>query len=79
MQRLYIVDAILSNRHNASVAGDFVDRCRAILAANPTFSVIFVKRDSNHLAHELARVSCSFGDSHCLLDPLDRYCGRATS
>lgn len=52
-----IVDDILSNTHSASVYGDFVDGCHAILAFNSSFYVAFVKRDANFLAHKLARVS----------------------
>ena len=40
--------------------GDIIRRCRDILASKPNYTVCFVRRDSNKVAHVLARQSRLF-------------------
>lgn len=39
------------------------------LFALPSYSINFVKRDANSMAHEIARVSRSYENSFCWIDP----------
>lgn len=66
-----VVDAIAASSPSVSVFGDYVSACKSILIAYPWFSVHFIRRDTNSLAHEFARCSRNFGVTHCWLDPPD--------
>ncbi|CAN1155963.1 hypothetical protein LINPERHAP2_LOCUS20670 [Linum perenne] len=39
--------------------GDWIRKCKDILVSHPLFSVVFVWRSTNMVAHSLARNSCS--------------------
>lgn len=64
-----VVDALKSSNTLDSIFGDYVNACKVILYNSPLFSVHFVRRDDNSLAHEFAQVSRLYGPVHCWFDP----------
>ncbi|CAN1784844.1 Putative ribonuclease H protein At1g65750 [Linum perenne] len=54
-----VADAMSSYGVNTTEFGAIISRCRRLIQSNPGFRVCFVRRDRNHVAHELARRSFS--------------------
>lgn len=54
------VDDLVSSRLDISEFGTLVEQCRSLLLQQQDFSVIFSHRETNMVAHCLARSSTSF-------------------
>lgn len=55
-----VVDAINSSSTFNSSFGDYIEKCKEILRDSPNFSVVFVRRNANYVAHAFA---------NCWVDP----------
>ncbi|CAN1166125.1 Putative ribonuclease H protein At1g65750 [Linum perenne] len=55
-----VVRAIQTSRRDDTEFGDILGACDALLRRNPGFSIAFVRRGQNKIAHELARHSASY-------------------
>lgn len=64
-----VVDAINSHHTYNTVFGDYVDASRNILVNCPNYSVQFVGRDANLVAHCYARASRLYESSSIWIDP----------
>ncbi|KAL8528136.1 hypothetical protein ACS0TY_005806 [Phlomoides rotata] len=52
-----------------SVFGDIVRACKAVLRVKPYYSVRYIRRHANDIAHRIAKASRSFSSSHCWIEP----------
>ncbi|KAL8543828.1 hypothetical protein ACS0TY_004396 [Phlomoides rotata] len=68
MNLLFVVDAVKKECSDDSAFGDYARRCRLILGSQPGFSVHFVHRNANVVAHCLARTSHSFTSPFVWID-----------
>ncbi|CAN1842196.1 hypothetical protein LINPERHAP1_LOCUS36775 [Linum perenne] len=62
-----VASAVNGQESNLTEFGVIIDGCRLILLANPGYEVVFVRRNRNVVAHELARRSFS------LASPFEGY------
>ncbi|CAN0921143.1 hypothetical protein LINGRAHAP2_LOCUS32439 [Linum grandiflorum] len=53
----YIQKAVLEDQVNLTEFGVVIDACKVRLASKPGFTVVFGRRESNGVAHALARRS----------------------
>lgn len=56
---LLTVKALHSPLDNLLEVGFILDACRSIIDSRPGFSVSFVKRQANMVAHVVAKIPCS--------------------
>ncbi|CAN1299941.1 hypothetical protein LINPERPRIM_LOCUS24382 [Linum perenne] len=54
-----LVDRMQGSQVDVTEFGDWIRKCKAIMVSHPLFSVVFVWRSTNMVAHSLARNSCS--------------------
>ena len=55
-----IVDNIIKPSMDDFEFGNIIQDCRSIFSRNPTFSIGFVKRKVNEIAHKLTRMTSFF-------------------
>ncbi|KAL8486453.1 hypothetical protein ACS0TY_023222 [Phlomoides rotata] len=62
-------DAILAPSHLDNVFGNYIDQIKILLRDNPSFSVRWVCRSVNSVAHAFARASRDFESPHYWVEP----------
>ena len=66
---LITVQAINSSSDNFLEVGFILDACRTIFASRPGYSISFVKRQANRVAHLVAKLPCSLNCQNFLTSP----------
>jgi len=59
IDRKLLADALSSSTVPNTEFGDLVSQCRILLSTNSDFTMSFVKRQANKVAHSIARASLS--------------------
>ena len=63
------VKALQNSQENLLEVGNILSACRSILDSRPEFSVSFVKRQANRVAHVAARIPCSLNCQNIFSTP----------
>jgi len=59
-----VVDSIVDRTNNQSEFGNIIFACRSLLQQFPNFKINFVRRQTNYVAHSLARKSKLYARHH---------------
>lgn len=66
-----VVDAIISTYSPLNEFEDIISRCKTLLASHSNYSVTYVRRQANRVAHSIARASLSHPSPYLFHDVLD--------
>ncbi|XVF80380.1 hypothetical protein PTKIN_Ptkin15bG0065400 [Pterospermum kingtungense] len=65
----YVVDAIHWEQQDYSKYGSLIYECKSLLKNDVSFSIHFVRRQANEIAHTLAKLSCSLASPALWREP----------
>jgi len=66
-----VVDTIISTSTPSNEFGDIIYRCKTLLASHNNYSVFYVRRQANRVAHNIARASLSHPSPYLFFDVPD--------